>query len=237
GKRAFTNLFKFILPLILLVAVFNTLFADYGETVMFSILNKSIKLEPLFYGICQGVMLTSIILWFSAYTQVVTSERFLSIFGRIAPSCAMVFSLVLSFLPRLRKNAEEISDARKNIDDGNGKLKHAMADFSALISITLEDSIEVSNSMMARGYNKNRKPYSKYRFKAKDGIILTLQSVGTAIVIIIKVMGKVQFIFEPAIINYECSITAVILFAFLAITPTAIDLTEDLKWFYLKQKA
>lgn len=236
GKRVFLYFFKIIFPLVLFVSVFNMLFTHYGATVLFTAFDMNFTLEGLFYGLCQGMMFSSVILWFSCYSVVVTSERFLAVFGRIAPNSAIVFSMALSFIPRLKKNAEEINDARMLINKGKGRLKRGLDNFSALLTMTLEESIEVSDSMKARGFGRGRTAYSKYRFSLSDGICsCIIFSIFTAMCIM-KSFGKINFIFEPEITMESFSAFSFFIFVLLSFLPVIIDLTEDVRWFYLKQK-
>jgi len=235
GKRAVSSFFKFIFPLVLFVAVFNMLFSHYGETVLFAVKEYTFTLESLFYGFCQGLLFATVVMWFTAYSKVITSDRFLSIFGKIAPNSSMIFSVVLSFIPRMKRNAREISDARKLIC-GENKLQKSLADFSALVSLTLEESIEVSDSMKARGFCKERKPYSKYRFKFIDAVILAVCVLLCAVLLYLKVAGKTEFIFEPVMSFGDFSKFAVLIYFIFSALPLIIDFSEDLKWLYLKQK-
>lgn len=236
GKKSIVYFFKFLLPLILFVAIFNMLFTHYGLTVLFTAFDRSFTLEGLFYGMCQGMMFASVIMWFSCYCQVVTSERFLSVFGRVAPNLALIFSMVLSFIPRLRKNANEINDARMLLDKSESRLKRSIRNFSALLTMTLEESIEVSDSMKARGFKSGRTVYSKYRFSLNDGICLFFMIIIFILLCVMKTMGRAVFIFEPVITMENFSFTALILFIFISFLPLMIDFTEDMRWFYLKQK-
>lgn len=236
GKRAFLYFIKFIIPLIFFVAVFNMLFTHYGATVLFTAFDMNFTFEGLFYGFCQGMMFSSVIMWFSCYSVVVTSERFLAVAGRISPNCAIVFSMVLSFIPRLKKNAEEIKDARMLVNNGKGRLKKELDNFSALITMTLEESIEVSDSMKARGFGRGRVPYSKYRFLFKDGVCLFIIILIFAEICVMKVSGSIGFIFEPDINMEGFCVFPFITFFIISFLPVIIDLTEDIRWFYLKQK-
>ncbi|MCD7796864.1 MAG: hypothetical protein LUG95_04460 [Clostridiales bacterium] len=58
--------FSFIIPLTLLSAVFNMLFAYYGDTVLFTLFSRDFTLEPLFYGFCRGMMFSTVICGFPA---------------------------------------------------------------------------------------------------------------------------------------------------------------------------
>ncbi|MGN1202383.1 MAG: energy-coupling factor transporter transmembrane component T [Eubacterium sp.] len=236
GKKGIEYFFKYILPLILFVAVFNMLFTHYGATVLFTAFDMRFTLEGLFYGLCQGMMFSSVIVWFSCYSAVVTSERFLSVFGRIAPNCVLVFSMVLSFIPRLKKNAYEINDSRMLLDKDKSKLKKSLKSFSALLTMTLEESIEVSDSMKARGFGSGRTAYSKYRFSLNDGICLIFITFVFILLCVMKALGKITFIFDPAISMESFSVTSLVMLALISFLPLIIDFTEDIRWFYLKQK-
>jgi energy-coupling factor transport system permease protein len=236
GKKVLPYLFKFILPLILFVAVFNMLFTHYGMTTIFEIGDTIFTFEGLFYGLCQGLMFASIIIWFSCYSQVVTSERFLAVFGKIAPNTALVFSMVLSFIPRMRKNAQEINDARALVDKDISKIKRSIKNFSALLTLTLEESIQVSDSMKARGFDKGRTVYSKYKFSFVDGAVLAGNVLLFISLCIMKGLGRISFIYEPVITIKDFSILSLVLFIFTSFLPIIIDFTEDMRWLYLKQK-
>lgn len=235
GRVAFLYLLKFILPLIALVAVFNFAFSHYGMTVLFTFRDMNFTAESLFYGFTQGLLLGSVIMWFSIYGRVITAERFIAVFGRIMPNTAIIFSMVLSFIPRLRKNAGEINDARQLIDS-EGKLKKSMNNFSALITMTLEQSIETADSMKARGYNKGRNIYMKYRFSRNDLLLMLFTFLSGAALIIVKAIGYLDFLFDPVIKMKNMPVYAVLIFAVLSLLPVIIDFLEDMRWFYLKRK-
>ncbi|MGN1420375.1 MAG: energy-coupling factor transporter transmembrane component T [Eubacterium sp.] len=236
GKKAVKRFFTFILPLILFIGLFNMIFAHYGDTVLFTVFSADFTLESFFYGINQGIMFSSVILWLSCYSMVMTSDKFLSVFSKTAPNCALVFSMVLSFIPRLRKNAEEINDAGKLIETGESRLKKSISSFSALITMTLEESIEVSDSMKARGFNKNRRAYSKYGFSFSDGVIIAVSIILFAVMLYYKISGKTLFVFEPVMAFDYFSPLSLAIYAVMSFLPLITDLWEDAKWLYLKQK-
>lgn len=236
GKKTFSYLFKFIFPLIILICVFNFIFAHYGATVLFTVKDTLFTLESLFYGLCQGIMFAAVIVWLSCYSVVVTSERFLSVFGKFAPNLALIFSMVLSFIPRMKKNANEITEARMQINNEKGKFKKSLSNFSALITMTLEESIEVSDSMKARGFGKGRSVYSKYKFSVNDGVCAVLMTIFAVLLVTFKIMGLADFLFDPVIIMETFSPLLFLIFVLLALLPLIIDFTEDIRWYCLKQK-
>lgn len=217
-------------------AVFNMIFARYGNTVLFGIGNISFTAESLFYGFCQGLMFCSVIMWFLRYSSVVTSQSVIAVFGRFSPKLALVFSMAMSFIPRLAKNAEGISDAGFCLRGKSSAFQRGVRDFSALLTMTLEESVEVANSMKARGFNGRRRPYSKYRFSYRDGICLALLAGMFVILCVLKHLGASEFIYEPVIMFGNFSYAAFALFAVFSFFPLIVDLTEDIRWFCLKQK-
>ncbi len=50
GRAAVSQLFKFILPLAVLVAAFNTVFVQRGTTVLFSLFGRDFYAEGMAYG-------------------------------------------------------------------------------------------------------------------------------------------------------------------------------------------
>lgn len=236
-RGAILYFLKFILPIILFVALFNFAFAHYGNTLLFTVRDIRFTLEALFYGLHQGVMLSGVILWFSAYNEVVTTERFLAVFGNVMPNTALVFSMVLGFIPRLKKNAVEIEDARLLVDNDKSKFKCMLMNFSALVTMALEDSINLAEGMRARGFGGGRRVYSKYKFRFKDLMLLLISLLLTAFIIIEKAVGKIGFIFEPDIYCSGMSALSLAAFTLIMLLPVIIDFTEDMKWHILKQRA
>lgn len=70
-------------------------------------------------------MLVSIILWFFSYNIVMTSDKFIYLFGRIIPVGSLVFSMVLKFVPSFNQKMKTIRNGQKSIgrDISNGTKK------------------------------------------------------------------------------------------------------------------
>lgn len=236
GKKGVKYILSFALPLMLVVALFNFIFTHRGATVLFVIAEMNFTLESLLYGFTQGLMLSSALLWFSVYSRVITSEHFLSVFGRFAPNLALIFSMVLSFIPRFRKNAQEISDARMNTDTEKSKFKKSINNFSALITMTLEESIDTADSMKARGFGKNRTVYSKYRFSSRDFCALLFIIATLSAIIYFKISGGYYFLFDPEIVFTAPPVSAITVYSLLALLPVITDAWEEVKWYFLKRK-
>ena len=236
GKKTFKTFFTFLLPFTLLVGIFNMAFTSYGVDILFSISNKNFTAEGFSYGLCQGVMFSSVIVWLSSYSYVLSSDKFMSVFSKLAPNLTLVLTMTLSFIPRLRKNAQEINDARLNVNTNQSKFKKSLDNFSSLVSMTLEESIEVSDTMRARNFNSSRKPYSKYRFNLDDGIVLLVLLALSISCIVLNSLDKAEFIFDPEIKMLSFSPIFLILYTIYMFLPVIINISEGIKWHFLKQK-
>ncbi len=237
GKEIFNFLFKFIIPIILFAGVFNMLFCRYGVTVLFSVKGINFTLECLIYGLCAGLTVADAVMWFSAYNAVITTEKFMALFGAIIPNTVLLFSMTIRFIPLMKRTADEIKEAQTGMGEDTSGLKSAIRRFSALVSISLEKSIETADAMRARGYgSKKRKAYSAYSFKAADCAALILIAVLFIFCVYSAAAGKFEFSCNPVIEFNNLGITAPSAFLLLSTIPLLTDLTEDARWLYLKSK-
>ena len=234
GREAF-SVFKLTLAIVFVVSLFNFIFAHYGVTLLFQIKDTRFTFEALFYGIYQGVMLSAMLIWFGIFSGNVDSEKVIYIF-RFAPKCALIFSMVLGFIPRFRTKLDDIRSARlglcggKRVDGKKARLKDGINDLSALVTYSLESSIITSDSMQARGYNPHAVRYSRYKMTAGD-IILTAFTLFVFIyVMYAKISGRITFIMNPEIYSKTFDISAMVLYCMLFFLPIAVDLFEEIRW-------
>lgn len=234
GREALSCL-KLTLAIIFVVSLFNFIFAHYGVTLLFQIKDTRFTFEALFYGIYQGTMLSATLIWFGIFSRNIDSEKVIYVF-RFAPKCALIFSMVLGFIPRFNAKLEDIRNARLGLNGGrraSGKkerFKNGINDLSALIIYSLESSIITSDSMQARGYNPHAVRYSRYKMTAGD-IILTAFTLFVFIyVMYAKISGRITFVMNPEIYLKTFDISAMVLYCALFFLPTAVDLFEEIKW-------
>lgn len=234
GSSALSSL-KFVFFLLIFVSLFNMLFAHYGENVLFKIKDTAFTLEALFYGFNQGLVLSAVILWFDAFSHCFDSEKVICVF-RFTPKFALIFSMVLGFIPRFTKKLSDIRDAQLGLCGGEQpknlkeRILQSRDNLSALITYSLESSIITSDAMDARGYNPRAVRKSRFRFTLTDAVVLTLLTGLAAAVFIIKTRGGISFIFQPAVSFENLSLTALLCFTVLELMPVSIDLLEEARW-------
>ena len=104
GRRAVRLTLCGLLPLLVLTTVLNPLFNHEGATILTYLPDGNpLTAESMCYGLAAACMMVAVVLWFSCYNQVMTSDKFLYLFGRLIPALSLIFSMTLRFvrvLPR-----------------------------------------------------------------------------------------------------------------------------------------
>ncbi|MEG1497480.1 MAG: energy-coupling factor transporter transmembrane component T [Clostridiales bacterium] len=247
GKKAILFNLCGMLPLLVLSAVFNPLFNHEGATIIsyFSSGNP-LTLESIIYGFGASFMFVTVIMWFSCYNAVMTSDKFIYLFGRIIPSISLVFSMILRFVPKFIDQAKKISAAQKCIgrDITNGNIikraKNGIKIISILTTWALENGIETADSMGSRGYGlSGRTSFSIFRFTFRDKLMF-IAVIFMTLSIFVAIASKTVFVvYYPEFIFNKTTAFAVVTYVFYGIfcfLPLMINVVEDLKWRVLKSK-
>lgn len=185
----------FWILLFLLISLINPIFSHKGETVLLFINGKAITLEALFYGINNGIMILSVMIWFLVFSEIMTSDKVMYIFGKFSPRLALLISMSLRYIPLYRQRASIINNAQKtmglykesNIVDN---VKGGMRVTSSLITWSLETSVDTADSFAARGGElKHRSSFSLFKFRKNDTVLIIISIVLFSAVISAQSMG------------------------------------------------
>ena len=239
GKKAVSFFLKTIMPMVFLITFFNGIFSHYGVTVLFKMPSgNNFTLEALVFGFVFSIRTASALLWLNSFNEIITSDKFIFLFGRISPKTALVISMVLRFIPLVRSQSEEIKKAEKGVGnlptdkDFIGKIRHGARRLSILISWTLEKGIDSSDSMKARGYGLHgRTSFNSYSFSVKDALFLLFSLIASVIFFFVGTKYKSNY--NPVIDIPMPDILATLLItviAFVLLLPTLYDLREERKW-------
>ena len=113
----------YMLLVLLFIAIINPLLSHEGVTALIYVNNNPITLEAIVFGIASGIMFISVLVFFSSYNLIMTSDKFMYLFGKVMPSISLIISMVLRFVPRFKKQINVISQGQKSIgkdaSDGN----------------------------------------------------------------------------------------------------------------------
>jgi energy-coupling factor transport system permease protein len=230
----------FVLPLMLVAAAFNPAFNHEGVTILTYFRDNPITLESIIYGACAAAMIGGVIFWFVCYSAVMTSDKFIYLFGRIVPALSLIISMALRFIPRYGAQAKRIASARRGVGLGASsggfmsRLRNGGGILSVMVTWALENAVETSDSMRSRGYGlKGRTAYSIYRFDARDRAMLLFLCALMAVVVSAAAFGAVSVGFFPlfemnaqtplALLVYVCH-------AVICLMPLTLDVREDAVW-------
>ncbi len=240
GSCALKSNIKLVVSIIGIMGIVNPLFVHKGVTVLFYLNDNAVTLEAIIYGIAAGTMMVSVIMWFRCLNHIMTSDKIVYLFGRITPSLSLVLSMSFRFIPLLKEQFKEISEGQRNIgrDSSRGgifkRAKQFIREFSILITWSLENSIEISDSMRARGYGlPHRSSFSIFRFDRRDAITLIIIISLSVIVALGCYCGMNNIIYYPDIVMEKInlwSINVYLAYFVLLMIPVIIDLLEEYKW-------
>lgn len=236
-----------MLPVCLLAAVVNPLFSHKGMTILGYFSNGNpITLESILYGAVSGVMLAAVLLWFYSLHEVMTSDKWIYLFGRLLPSLSLLISMVFGLIPKYRRQIKRISDAQKGIGRaiGNGTLRerisHGMSIMSIMATWAFEHSVETADSMKSRGYGlRGRTSYAIYRFGSRDGILLVTELTCILLVTAGATLGIIRVEYYPLFSMGEMSVWTMLLYVLYGIfcfLPIFVDMAEDMRWHYIRSK-
>lgn len=239
-RKALGFAVKIVFPMIAAMVIVNPLINHMGTTVLLYVNDNQITLESCFYGAAAAAMFSSVLFWFSCSNVVMTSEKFIYLFGRIIPSLSLMFSMVMRFVPRFKVQMKAISDAQEGIHKGvqTGNLftraQNGLKILSILTTWALEDGVTTADSMRARGYGlPNRSSFRIHRFDKRDKLILILLIVLIFFVLWGFFTGQNSIQYFPTIIMPPITLTGLlsaIVYFLLCAFPVFINAGFEVKY-------
>lgn len=247
GNGSFRFFIRYALPVMLLTALVNPAFNHRGMVILCYLpTGNPLTLESILYGIAAAVMLVSVLLWFSCCTAVMTSDKFIYLFGRVIPSLSLVLSMTLRFVPKFRAQFACVKEAQAGMgnDTSNGsllkRLKAAAACFSIMVTWSLENAIETADSMKSRGYGlQGRTAFSVYTFTERDKAVLLWLAFCGLYLLSGSLSGGLYWRYFPNIkgeLTAPLTISFEVVYFLLCLTPFMINGREEKQWKSLQSK-
>lgn len=205
-----------ILVIFLVVSALNVILNPMGVTTICYIGTRRLTMESLCYGVSNGLMLATVILWFRSFTAILPNQKFLYLFGRRFQKTGLLLSMILKMFPETRYKIHCIQFA----DDTLGyegsmslrqKIARGMRHISVLLEWSMEDGIETADSMKARGYGEGlRTSYEEYPVTAYDKITGVVMFVTFAIALAAVVVQNREFVYYPTLAWKAGHVTAAV---------------------------
>lgn len=243
-KKLLTSL-AYSIPMLLIIAVTNPLFSHNGETILFFLNDNPVTLEAVLYGLDIAVMIIAVFYWFKCYHAVMTSDKFIYLFGRVIPKLSLLLSMVLNFIPKFKRHFKEIDQSQKALGIYTSKsyvdkIRSKMRVLSILLTWSLENSVETADSMRARGYGlKGRTSYSIFKWTVRDTVVAVLVFGLAAMICFLMSLGYSDYWFYPTFKVFDWSILAILLYVGLFVFmmfSTVTEIKENITWRYLRSK-
>lgn len=245
GRKALRFQLLFLLPMALMAALINPAFNHEGATLLAYLPSGNpLTLESIAYGFAAAAMLAAVVLWFSCYTAVMTSDKFVYLFGRVIPALSLVLSMTLRFVPKFKAQIQVVSEAQRCVgrDVSNGsvlqRLRNGITILSIMVTWALENAIETADSMKSRGYGlPGRTAFSIYRLDDRDQAALWwLGALGGYILSMWGAGGFACRYFPTFRLAPRdgWSLSGLLAFGLLCLTPVIINRREDRQWTRLR---
>lgn len=245
-RRRFVHSLKWFIPICFIAAIMNPLITHDGEIILLYVNYQPITLEAIAYGFAMSTLILAVMLWCMALNQLMTTDQFIYLFGKVSPAVALLISVTMRLVPRFKHQLTLIMNAQKAIglDPQAGsvwqRIKRATRVMSILITWALENAIESADSMKARGYGlKGRTTFSIFTFTKRDACLTGC----IVILLAFQLMGSwqniVSFYYYPTFSALPVNMATIVLymsFLLLALLPTILYVQEGVKWRLLTSK-
>lgn len=223
------------------LSLLNPLFNPAGDTVLFTYgPNRPFTLQSLIFGMVAAALFVTMILWFSSFNAVMTGEKVTYLFGRMAPALSLTLTMVLRLVPTYRRKLRAIMDARAGIGKSGAagplvaRVRNAGALLSLLTTWAFESALVTADSMRSRGFGlPGRTCFAAYRFTLRDGVLLAIEVLLTALCVAALALGATAVEYFPVIsLGYPTVPFWLALSSYvsLVLVPTLIDCWEHVLW-------
>ncbi|MGC8839592.1 MAG: energy-coupling factor transporter transmembrane component T [Anaerolineae bacterium] len=158
--------------------VFNLLSVHAGRYVLFRLpaawplVGGPITLEALLYGLASGASLFAVLLVFATFNTVVDMHRLLRWVPAGLAGAGLVVSIAITFVPQLLTAWQEIRDAQRVRGHRVQGLRALVPLVVPLLTMALERSLILAESMEARGFGGTALPISGWARGAISALTL-----------------------------------------------------------------
>jgi energy-coupling factor transport system permease protein len=150
-------LLRIALVILILGAVYNALFVHSGDTVLFimpdlPLIGGPITLEALLDGMANGMLLVALLALFLSFNAIVPVSDLLRMTPMAFRDVGVVILVAFTYLPETRRHLSRIREAQAI----RGHEMHGFRDWRPVVVPLLvgglERSMQIAESMVARGY-------------------------------------------------------------------------------------
>lgn len=240
GVAAAFDKLRWQVPLLLLICVINPLYSANGVTLLAKVWRFYIYAESVAYGAVMGALLVAVLAWIEGAAHVIGQDELMVLGHGALPTASLALSMTLRLVPQLLRRSTSVrtsltattaAAASGGPDNGDGPGRARVRVLGSLVSWALEDSLERSDSMRARGWGSGRRrtTFRPHRFRRRDAVALAVVAallLASAFAVWVAVSS---WRFYPTM-RGSAPLAAYVCYAALCLAPTAYVLFEDARW-------
>ena len=226
------------LALLILAVVFAFAYSvshHFGVTVLHTnFIGNHITLEAFVYGLMLGLTAACFLIWMSCVCSVFTTDKAVSLIGRVHPSSGLFLAMTLRIGPRLAREAGDMGETRtaigRGLRQGNAlrRCRNGIAVLSMLISWLAEALRTGTDSMRARGSTvRGRTAFAGISPDGRDRILLTLLTILLTLTAMGAILGQTWMSYSPRLVRITPGPATYVFYAaylLLCLLPLLVDL-------------
>jgi energy-coupling factor transport system permease protein len=157
-RRPLISPWRFGLVVVPVSALFNALMVHVGAHVLFTLpawlplLGGPITLEALLYGALNGLALTGLFVAFGVINRAISVQALLRLVPRAYYPVAVITSIAVTFVPTALQQMQQIREAQMVRGNRMHSVRAWLPLVTPLLEASLERSMQLAESMMARGF-------------------------------------------------------------------------------------
>ena len=215
------------------VGVWWAVFARFGDTILLdNLLGNPLTLEGLAYSATLWVRVTAVVLWWESLLRLVPAERLLTLTGKVFPHLSLYGTVLLRFLPQLRRQRQGIQAARAGIGVAESWREKTRRE-SMVATWGLESLQRTVQAMRCRGYSlRRRTTYQATWLKHGDRLLLLLEGWGIILLLCGWALNQTRAWYDPElIVNRVTPLSGVfyVVYVLFALLPVELALQTRLR--------
>ena len=238
--------FLFIVVMFILLSIINPLFNTNGQNVLFTYFGRPYTAEALIYGCTLAGMVVSVLCWFACYNAVMSSDKFIYMFGRLSPTLSLILSMILRLIPDMKRKAAQINTARACIgmageasENRFERIRNGTVTLNILTSWALEEGITSADSMTARGYGSGKRTsFAAYGFACRDVVCSIVLAFLLVLTVICAALGGMKAEFTPELklawFGNIWTMLGHISYTLFLLIPSVLNFKEVVQWHILR---
>ena len=154
---------RFLLTMVLLSTLINTLFTHTGRTILFSLpenwllIGGDITAESLVYGAINGLVIGSLYLVFNIINLALSTKQLTRLIPTAFRPIGVMVTISLTFFPSIQQRAREIKEAQMIRGNAMKNISDWLPLLLPLLVTSLEKAFLLAESMTARGFYIHKK--------------------------------------------------------------------------------